>query len=273
MLRPLPLPSPFSSMPMTKVGRWYCLEMRDATMPTTPGCQPRADDDGVAAPRGRETGDEPLRVLAGGELEFLALAVLPVERLGEEAGPRGILTKQQVERGHGRVEAARGVEAWTELETDVVGADRARHSRDALQGDEPRAHRALELGEPAAGEKAVFRLERNDVGDGAEGDDVEMVLQVEARDGPRPEEGMGDLEDDTRGAEVVVIVPSFGLTRATHPATPSGEGSWWSRMMRSMPRSRRIRASSREFVPQSAAMRRSGEWPSRQFSMPFTLRP
>ena len=70
---------------------------------------------------------------------------------------------------------------------------------------------ALELGESAPGEEAVLRLERNDVGDGAEGDDVEMLLQVEVRDGPGPEEGVGDLEDDARGAEVMVIVPEFRI--------------------------------------------------------------
>lgn len=42
MSRPLPLPMPFSSK--EKQGSWGVFamrEMREATMPTTPGCQPR----------------------------------------------------------------------------------------------------------------------------------------------------------------------------------------------------------------------------------------
>ena len=42
MLRPLPLPTPLSSNATMIVGRWYFRETRDATIPRTPGCQPRA---------------------------------------------------------------------------------------------------------------------------------------------------------------------------------------------------------------------------------------
>ena len=42
MLRPLPFPIPFSSNPITIAGRWYLREIREATIPRTPGCQPRA---------------------------------------------------------------------------------------------------------------------------------------------------------------------------------------------------------------------------------------
>ena len=130
----------------------------DAGMPAA-----RTDDDGVAALRRRQTLDDAFGLLAGREFEFLSLAVLTVEGLGEETGLGGILTEQQIERGHGGVEPTRGIESRPELEADVVSADRTRDPGDGLEGDEAGMDRALKLSETAAGEEPVFRLERDDV--------------------------------------------------------------------------------------------------------------
>jgi hypothetical protein len=53
MLRPLPFPIPSSSKPITIVGRWKCRTNRDATIPTTPGCQPR-EPTTIAADKGSD---------------------------------------------------------------------------------------------------------------------------------------------------------------------------------------------------------------------------
>ena len=55
---------------------------------------PRTHHDGVAPQVRREIVDDAFRVLSRGEFELLALAVLPVERLGEKLGLNRILTKQ-----------------------------------------------------------------------------------------------------------------------------------------------------------------------------------
>jgi nucleotide-binding universal stress UspA family protein len=60
----------------------------------------------------------------------------------------------------------------------------------------------LHLGEAAMNEDAVFPDERDDVGHRGESHDVEVVLQVDAGTGRELEDGVGQLEDDTRAAEI-----------------------------------------------------------------------
>ncbi len=61
-------------------------------------------------------------------LDLLALAVLGVEASGGGLGDIGIAGEQQVQRGGGVLEPSGRVQARSELEADLIGADVARQS-------------------------------------------------------------------------------------------------------------------------------------------------
>ena len=100
-----------------------------------------------------------------------------------------------------------GVEPGSELEADFVGAEQGRGLSDSLQGDQAGALGGVEALQAGGDQDAVFAGQRDDVGNGAEGDQVEQGAQVEvgcagqAGFAAALEEGMGEFEGEAGGAE------------------------------------------------------------------------
>ena len=139
--------------------------------------------------------------------DLLALAVAGVQlmrdgqRLVQAAG------QQQAQRVFGGFEAAGGVETGRELEADFVCAERDRGLSDSFQRDQARALGGVEALQANGSEDAVLAGQRNDVGDGAEGDQIEQGAQVKVRGAGQAgfasalEESVRELEGEAGGTE------------------------------------------------------------------------
>ena len=145
--------------------------------------------------------------LGDAAFDLLALAVVGVEllrdgqRFGEVAG------QEQAQGFLGGFQAAGGIEAGRELEADFVGAEQGRGLGDSFQGDQAGALGGVQAFQAGGNQNAVFAGQRDDVGNGAEGDQVEQGAQVEVgRAGQAGfasalEEGVGELEGEAGGTE------------------------------------------------------------------------
>ena len=115
--------------------------------------------------------------------------------------------QEQAQGVFGGFEAAGGIEAGRELEADFVGAERGRGLGDSFQGDQAGPLGGVQAFQAGGDQNAVFAGERDDVGDGAEGDQVEQGAQVEvgcagqAGFASALEEGVGEFEGEAGGAE------------------------------------------------------------------------
>ena len=164
-----------------------------------------ADDDGRVA-----LGVEALRDLRLGLAEHVvldaaALAVLRVEAGGDGAGAGGVGGEEQFERVLRGAEASGGIEARGEAEADVRRAEGRTQRADFDQLAQPDPARVRELGEAAFHERAVFLPQRDEVGHGAERDEIEMRAQIEVGERAPLEQGVGGFENEADAAEVVEI--------------------------------------------------------------------
>ncbi len=158
----------------------------------------RGDDDGALlldAERGQRLG------FGLGErrlLDHLALAVEPVE-LGRDARRLGrIVGEQQPHAEIGAADASAGIDARAEQEAEMPRLGRTRQPRRIHQRGEADvlapAHRDQALGD----EGAVEALERHDVGDGAERDQIEQAEQVGLGRAVAPEAAHGAARGSPR---------------------------------------------------------------------------
>ena len=140
------------------------------------------DDGGVVG--GEFLFDNGLGLAVDGFFDLLALAVLLGEGLGENFRAGVIIGEEELEGLLRAGEAAGGVDARAELEADIGGRER----RTDAGGVDECAHagpaRFFQLQQAALDEDAVLTLERDDIGDGAESDDVEVIAQIDLGRGP-----------------------------------------------------------------------------------------
>ena len=113
-------------------------------MPSTPGCDDSAHDDGGVA-FGIEV-DRPLRFGERVGFDKLAVAVLLVEIVGQLACAGGIVGQEQIERRLRRPEATRRVEPRAELKTDRRRRERLAQARAFDESGEPNPARATACG-------------------------------------------------------------------------------------------------------------------------------
>jgi len=196
------------------------------------------DEVGLRVEPGAQGADD---FVGDGAFDLLALAVVGVELLGDGQRLREVGGQEEAEGVFGGFEAARGVESGRELEADFVSAKRVRGLSDSFQGDQAGAAGGVEAFQAGGNEDAVFAGERDNVGDGAEGNEVKQGAQVEAGCAGQAgiasalEEGVGELEGKAGGAEFgeegglglgvgVGAGGERGLTRAV--AAGAGEETW-----------------------------------------------
>ena len=110
---------------------------------------------------------------------FWRSRLLGVELLRDGQGFGQVAGQQQAQGVFGGFEAARGVETGGELEADFVGAEQGRGLSDSFQGDQAGPLGGVQALQAGGNQNAVLAGERDDVGDGAEGDQVEQGAQVE----------------------------------------------------------------------------------------------
>ncbi len=155
---------------------------------------------------GAEDGDD---FMYDAAFDSLALAVVSVEILSEGHGFGKVAGEQEAQRLLGVFKPAGGVEARGELETDFVGPKRGGRLGNLFQGDESGALSGVQSLEAGGNQDAVFAGQRDKVGDGAEGDEVEEGAEIEiGRAGERRfagafQEGMGEFEGESDRAEFV----------------------------------------------------------------------
>ena len=164
-----------------------------------------ADDDGGIGLGGEAVVELRFGFHAHVVFDFAAVAVLLVEQLGEDGGAGGVVGEEEFEGGFGGGEAARCVEPWAEREADVSAVERGLDGGDFDEGAQAGPACLLQPLQARADEGAVFSHERDDVGDGGEGDEVEHAFEVEARDGSSFQQRVGDFERDARAAQVAEV--------------------------------------------------------------------
>ena len=73
-----------------------------------------------------------------------------------------------------------------------------------------------ELADAVVNQDAIFALQRHDVGDGAERDEIEPAAQIEIRQRRRLQQRVAKLENDSDAAEIaeLAIARAFGFTSA-----------------------------------------------------------
>ena len=180
MLRPLPFPMP------------VVVEADDDGGAVIPLLQPRRDDADHApmpvaagehdAPVARRVEDSWSCASACEKrvhLDALALAIVAVQIGGDGNRFRPVVGLEQAQRKHGVAEASAGVEARAEPEADILRGDRKADLADFDKRAHAGPEAVLHLAQTAPDEDAVFLHERDDVGDGAERDEVEIFAQVD----------------------------------------------------------------------------------------------
>jgi hypothetical protein len=123
--------------------------------------------------------------------------------LASSSSALAVLGQQQLEAGVGAVEAAGGVQARAEAEADRAGVDRARVDLgDVHQRPQARLPGRGELAEALADEAAVLAQQRDDVGDGGERHEVEVLVGHARVLAVGLQECLRELVRDGGGAEV-----------------------------------------------------------------------
>ena len=179
--------------------------MREATIPTTPGCQPSPAITTAGASR-TSSGSSPQRALGAGERLALGeapLAVGAVQLLRDLGGAVGVGGQHQLDPGVGAVEAPRGVDPRRQAEAEVAlvdALDLAARSGDQRPQADPLP--AAGLGDALPDERAVLAAKGHEVGDRGEGDEVEVGEVGRVDIGPLAK-GRGELVGDRRRAELL----------------------------------------------------------------------
>ena len=147
MLRPDPRPPPSPSSEITTTGRWWRSTRREATIPTTPGCQPSPATTSPGASRSSLRQLPPRRL--GGRVDLALgrppLRVGPAQLLGDLLRPRLVVGQQQLDPGIGPVEPPRGVDPRRQPERQVALVEPRR-----LAFRQPRSAPAAPAAAPAA---------------------------------------------------------------------------------------------------------------------------
>ena len=183
MLRPEPRPcSPSSEI--TTHGLRQRSTSREATIPTTPGCQPSP-----ATTIARGAGLRRASALGGEEdarLGLLAVAVEQIELASHLRCARLVLGEQQLERSGGPLHPARGVDARAEPEAERLLPHAGRlHGRDLHECPQPGLARPCQRGQALAHDAPVLVPQRDDVADGCERGQVEVLVGLRRDRGRR----------------------------------------------------------------------------------------
>ena len=187
MLRPDPLAS--SPLSLSRIaGRLKRSATREATMPTTPSCQ-SADERTSAGGGGSGTMAHAAAKMPASSSCRSRLSSSSLSASGSAVVAVG--AAQQLERQRGVLEPAGGVEPRREAEPDHARVDGAGcDAGDLEERGQPRPRSAAQAAEADADERAVLAGERDDVGDGADGDDVGERPQLQRHlDAWRPRRG------------------------------------------------------------------------------------
>ena len=180
-------------------------------MPITPGCHPSPAitwRGSAATPSDR---DRPLGLEQDARLDGLALGVDRVELARYLRGTGLVLGQHQLESCVGSVEPPGGVDAGSEHEPERVLGDRLRLQTGHLhQGAQPGPRRARQQPKALPDKRAVLAQQRHYVGDGGEGDDVQLPLHPGRIAARCRLKRLRQLVDDSRGTEIGAGVAANG---------------------------------------------------------------
>ena len=180
---------PPGSSAIAKAGRANLSFSRDATSPTTPGCQP-SDAVTITAPLSSRPSAASASASACASAACsidAALAVEAVEFGGDPRGLRDIALQQQPHAEIGAADAAAGIDARPEHEAEMPGLRRAVEPRHVHQRGEADMVAAAQRDQSLGDEGAVEPGQRHDVGDGAERDVMQHAEQIRLRPLAGPE--------------------------------------------------------------------------------------
>ena len=129
-----------------------------------------------------------------------------------------LVAGQKQPRGQlGVADPARGIEARCEHEPDAVaGEGLVGDARDLEQSLQPGTRAASDCVEADAGENSVLVRERDDVGNGAEADEVEQGDQLFFRSAQGGEYAPGELERDADPGQLAERILRIGPLRIDH---------------------------------------------------------
>ena len=112
-------------------------------------------------------------------LHALALAIMGIETLRETQGGGGVVLQQELKRLHGGPQTACGIDPWSHAKADIRGLDGSGDIRHPAQSGQSGPAGAFHLPEAMAHKNPVLVHQRNDVGDCRQGNQVEILLQIE----------------------------------------------------------------------------------------------
>ncbi len=226
-------------------------------MPTTPGCQPSPAT--TIAPWAACGSAAASAAEQDAGLGVLAVAVEQVELARDLAGAAVVLGEQQLQRGVGALHAPGGVDARAEPEAERVLGELGRlHAGDLHQRAQAGLRGARERDQPLADDAAVLAAQRDEVADGGERGEVEVLL--------------GCARDRRPCAECSASL-SLSATPAAHSSgqarrrerrvderrsrAAASPGRWWSVTTTSRPAARAAATCSTAVMPQSTVTSRS----------------
>ena len=220
---------PALSQEIITTGRWKRSASRPATMPITPGCQPRSASTRAASSTGSNCS---LACLAAAKLdaplEGLPRGVEAVDVLGKLLGPLGPVGHQQLDGQLRLAEPAGGIQPRGELEGHVLGREPHLAVGVSLGGDLGDGHqrgqaqggRVGQALQPVVDQHAVLVHQRHDVGHGAQGgqpDGLEQEILHPRGDPLGPAgllaEGPGQLQGHARAAQAAERIAAAGQPR------------------------------------------------------------
>ena len=171
---------PPGSSAIAKAGRENFSFRRDATRPTTPGCQPSdgGDDDGAFVFQAKRSQRLGFRLRFGHLLDYAALGVEPIELGGDPGGFRYIAFQQQPHPEIGAADPPAGIDARSQHETEMPGFGRAVQPRHIHKRGEADVIAAPHRDQALRHEGAVEPGQRRDIGNGAERDEVQHAEQI-----------------------------------------------------------------------------------------------
>ena len=233
MLRPEPRPPPSSSSAITTHGRRQRSTSREATIPTTPGCQPSPATTiapWLACGAQAASAANRMRVSA-----CWRSRVEQVELARDLGGAVAVLGQQQLERGVGAAHAAGRVDARAEPEAErrARSARPARRRPRAISARRPGLSRARQRDQALADDAAVLAAQRHEVADGGERGQVEVLLG-----GRRGSQRLAELEHHAGGAQLGAAVAARAPGCTTTQSGSSSPGRWWSVTTTSSPAAR-----------------------------------
>src|SRR5262249_20890180 len=141
-------------------------------------------------------------------LDSPAFPVALIEPAGNRPGGGEVRRHQEMQGFLGGFETPGSVQARRELESDLIRARRSVDGSDLLQSHQARPSRNVQLLKAGGNQDAIFPGQGHEVGDSSERDEVEELSDVEIRGGgdtqfaPALDEGVGELESESNGAQL-----------------------------------------------------------------------